>query len=722
MTTFESAAVGGIFEGTIALTVRIRLKDWFVRCSVLRLLLHFAAPMSSVDAQELDLNSVGVWPEFVRGNPVDVAVAGNHAYIANGKTGLLIVDVTDPVNLVPVGVCDTPDNAVDVAVLGDHAYVADSDSGLQVIEIRDPTHPVRVGGFDTDGRATGVAVRGDYVYVADRSAGLHVIDISSPANPVLVRSHGVVDSAIDVTVWGHLALVADSAFGLLVFDVHDPHKASLVGTYDTANGAGGVAASGGHAYVGVGSAGLQVIDISAPAKPKLVGTYDTDGSAGAVVVSDNQVYVADRSGGLKVIEADDPAEPRLAGSYDEGGSVKNVAVLDNHVFVATESRGLQVIDVSVAASPVLLGSYETKGRSVDVAASGDHVFVADGSAGLRVIDVGVPSNPILVATHTGIDSGHLAVLDDHGFVLGARTLEVIDFSDPKSVVSVGSLDMSQDSPADLAIAGDRVFIADTEHGLHVVDVRDRGNPTRLGTFDFLLYALSMRVVVSESGDCVFVGYGFGDFNRQTRLLAVDVSDPANPAPMGELKLDSDGHVGSMAVSGSHAYVGGQRRLHVIDIRDPRKMVHVRSCDALAHTVDMVISGKHAYVAGWRRLQALDLSDPSNPVPNVGIDVRDQAFGVALSGNLVFVADADAGLLVVEATPRISITPMPVAPGQRDLRFLLSGPSGANLRLQRSIDLLEWEDWRTITLPNEQAELTDPDLRTEGRRFYRVVSP
>jgi len=57
---------------------------------------------------------------------------------------------------------------------GSYAYVADGDSGLQVIDISNPSSPNRVGYYDTPGSAYDVAVKGSYAYVADGSGGLQI--------------------------------------------------------------------------------------------------------------------------------------------------------------------------------------------------------------------------------------------------------------------------------------------------------------------------------------------------------------------------------------------------------------------------------------------------------------------------------------------------------------------------------------------------------------------
>ena len=110
-----------------------------------------------------------VLPDIVRG----VAVAGNYAYVADGSSGLRIINVSDPAAPSEAGFYDTPGHANDVAVAaGDpqghtYAYVADGDSGLRIINVTDPATPSEAGFYDTPWYARGVAVTESYAYVAD---------------------------------------------------------------------------------------------------------------------------------------------------------------------------------------------------------------------------------------------------------------------------------------------------------------------------------------------------------------------------------------------------------------------------------------------------------------------------------------------------------------------------------------------------------------------------
>ena len=171
--------------------------------------------------------------------PLDVAVAGNYAYVADGYDGLRVIDVTDPSTPVEVGYWDrnptssylyTDDLVREVAVAGNYAYVALSNSiadssyvlvnnGLHVIDISTPSAPVEVGSLKTPGRPSGVAVEGNYAYLADGYAGLRVIDVSTPSAPVEVDWLNTPGYARGVTVAGGYAYVADFDAGLRIIEL-----------------------------------------------------------------------------------------------------------------------------------------------------------------------------------------------------------------------------------------------------------------------------------------------------------------------------------------------------------------------------------------------------------------------------------------------------------------------------------------------------------------------
>ncbi|MFQ5342986.1 MAG: LamG-like jellyroll fold domain-containing protein, partial [Anaerolineae bacterium] len=185
-----------------------------------------------------------------------VAVAGHYAYVADGYSGLRVIDISNPAGPREVGFYDTPSSAWGVAVAGHYAYVADGYSGLRVIDISNPAGPREVGFYDTPGYAHGVAVAGNYAYVADYYSGLRVIDISNPAGPSEAGSYDTPGYAQDVTVAGNHAYVADYQDGLWMIDISDPAHPTKADSYDTPGIARDVVVAGNYAYVADGGDGL----------------------------------------------------------------------------------------------------------------------------------------------------------------------------------------------------------------------------------------------------------------------------------------------------------------------------------------------------------------------------------------------------------------------------------------------------------------------------------
>ncbi|NBP89336.1 MAG: hypothetical protein EBU59_12740, partial [Planctomycetia bacterium] len=216
-----------------------------------------------------------------------------------------------------VGTLNTPgtSHAIATSADGRYAYVADGASGLQVLDVSNLTSPTLIGTLDTTGSARDITLSADgrYAYLADGAGGLLVIDVAAPASPTLV---GMVDTsgfAYGVTLSGdgQYAYVADEASGLQVIDVSNPASPALVGTFDTTGLALGVtlSADGQYAYVADSLSGLQVVDVTIPASPALTGSIDTTGLAYGVTLSADgrYAYVADEASGLHVIDVYDPA-------------------------------------------------------------------------------------------------------------------------------------------------------------------------------------------------------------------------------------------------------------------------------------------------------------------------------------------------------------------------------------------------------------------------------
>lgn len=155
------------------------------------------------------------------GNAHGIFVTNSLAYLACEQMGLHIYYAARPDSAVPLlGSIDTPSNARNVYVVGDYAYVADGRAGLIIIDVSNTEALSIIGQYDTPGYANDVFVADDFAYIADGESGLQVIDVSSSEEPVYYASIET-SYANDIYVRNSLIFVADRDMGLVILTEED---------------------------------------------------------------------------------------------------------------------------------------------------------------------------------------------------------------------------------------------------------------------------------------------------------------------------------------------------------------------------------------------------------------------------------------------------------------------------------------------------------------------
>jgi len=313
---------------------------------------------------------------------IDVAVAGDFAYCADGATGLLVLRFRD--GMTPVELGNLPNFSRGVFVAGRYAYTANETDGLAIVDVSDPSSPMPTGNLFTAG-SYNVWVSGDYAFAAGLAAGLRVINVSNPAAPVEVAVHDTPGAAHDVVVKGDLAYVADDT-SLRVINVSNPAAPSSLGSYSV--NAYELAVAGDHAFVAAGNSGLQVINVSNPATPTFAGSFDDGRFVLAVVVSGDFAYLAANSpNAFQVVDITNPSAPVLAATYTRPISdFAGISVAGTHVYLAAGDFGIDVIDVSNPAAPTSVGTFDSGEIMIDIFVSGDFAYSV-GTAATRILRV-----------------------------------------------------------------------------------------------------------------------------------------------------------------------------------------------------------------------------------------------------------------------------------------------------------------------------------------------
>ncbi|MBI2928185.1 MAG: hypothetical protein HYY24_21155 [Verrucomicrobia bacterium] len=178
------------------------------------------------------------------------------------------------------------------------------------------------------------------------------------------------------------------------------------------------------------------------------------------------------------------------------------------------------------------------------------------------------------------------------------------------------------------------------------------------------------------------------------------------------------------MTGNYAYVADRDAgLQVVDVSNPAKPQRVGGYDTSSWASGVAVAGNYAYVAdSLAGQQVIDVSNPAQPQRVGANSAFEDAFGVSVSGDNVYVAAGSNGLVILNLFSPVAPRLLNPVWGQSGFGFTLSGPAGATLRVQRSVNLRDWEDWQSVTLRAQPSEVSDADAATASSRFYRAVAP
>jgi len=242
-------------------------------------------------------------------------------------------------------ISDALDEVKDIEISGATAYLANGRSGFQIVDISSPTEPIFLGDYATTGPACSVAVNGQKAIVAD-GVGVYLLDVANSLAPS-VTGQWVSVWAHDVAIDSSYGYVANGGSGLAILNSSD---ASQVSSYDTPGVAFAVAVAGNTVYVADGPGGVQVLDVSAPAAPSLISNFITDSSAVGVEIVGSRLYVATDSG-ITVVDVSDPGHPVLYAKSEIPVKSLSTALSGSQIVASDNKGGLAILDITDYVPP-----------------------------------------------------------------------------------------------------------------------------------------------------------------------------------------------------------------------------------------------------------------------------------------------------------------------------------------------------------------------------------
>ena len=555
----------------------------------------------------------------------DVVVVGNTAYVASGD-GVHIFNVQNPTAVTELGSVAAESYGEGLAVDPPYILFADGDKGLRILDATDPANPTQVAQVDTLGYIEGISYGGDIVYMSAGSR-IHMIDYSTPASPTYAgRIEDPVDWFQSATARGNTLFVADYYGGFHVYDVSTPASPQSIGYFDSGDRTARIALDGDYAYIANGDEGVRILNVATPANVTQAAVIDTPGRALQTQVSGTLVYVAD-SQGIQVYDITTPASPTFAGKVETqapaDGKAFGITVEGNYAYVAYGDAGLRILDASNPAALTQVSVLDVRegeeGAARQVVVSGDYAYVASRSAKVRVVDVSDPASPSIVST-----------------------LDV-----------AGAGDVSLDGTL-LAVAGDA--------GVTVFDITNPAAPSQLFASSDLGYADRVGVF----GDYVYA------ITTGSNVRVFDATTPSAITLAGTVATGGDYSEGRITVIDDKLYTTNGDLL-IVDVSTKTAPAVLGTFDAPSYSYSAGAEGIYAYVATEREgIRLVDVSTPASPTEvgfaKPGEEMRD----VAVRNGLVFAANGDGGVTVMQNTLFVAAEDGPNRSG--DLALLPTAPN------------------------------------------------
>ena len=456
-------------------------------------------------------------------NSVDIE--GNYAYLTEQRDGLVILDITDPMNPMFVSRFDTSDAQM-VMVSGDFAYIADDHSNLVIINVTDRSDPTLEGKYDPSGGDTSrIFIHEDTAYVELTGRGLQVVDITDRTDPKKITK---IDASPNkcMAVNGNLLYLGLEYKGIEIYDTANLSDISYVGNFNESYKTTELIYHEDIIYLASGTNGFFLIDVNDPEHPQQICKYNANYYASSVLVLDELAYVASGYNGFNILNVEDPGNIQLVGHVYPGDYLNAVLVEGQYAYLGGRERGIYIVDISDPRNPAIIGnidSFETGYRLYKV---GNILYVASVLEGLILVDVSDKTNPTVISRYNETDYVYsIEVFGDYGYIADKEDgLVIVDLSDPYNIFKVGNISMESPTSYDVTIEGDRAYFMNFWDGLFILDISDPMDPQIIG--NLTINGMS----VQKSGDYVIIA------SQRSSVYVVDVSNETDPVLWANCKL------------------------------------------------------------------------------------------------------------------------------------------------------------------------------------------
>lgn len=308
----------------------------------------------------------------------------------------------------------------DIVFVDSYVIIATNSLGLLILDVSNPIEPELVQGLYSNITFTDLTLNNDFLYASAKDEGLFIFDISNPLN--FIMENQFLPSSRS---FSHFYLQNDLGFaawdqdGFTLLNLSSPTEPAILSEYNSTLGSVyDIISIQECVYIAYGSNGFENVNVSDGLHPTQINYYNQTAPFWGEDTYFNEVYsflslddslCIGKNGEFDILNVSNPSLIGLLGSsrfnkkVNEGGKFSKMQIVGNNLYASKSSEGLIVYDVSNQSSIFPLSSLYFQYSSPDKGYSSfrpyqksfivtDYLFLVDSIGMMSIIDPGVDTD------------------------------------------------------------------------------------------------------------------------------------------------------------------------------------------------------------------------------------------------------------------------------------------------------------------------------------------
>jgi hypothetical protein len=536
-------------------------------------------------------------------------VGDDYLFLASGEFGLQILEINAGVRLHLVGEFPVPSFVHEVALFkeGRTALLAAGVLGVKIIDVTRPHQPRLLGALGDLGNIVALQVWDDRLIALERGGQVHLLDVHQPAQPRLLSTILLPDALKSMTLLDHTLLIGTEKSGLFLLDLDDwdqtPTANRLLPNLRLVD----VMTSGSRIYIlGLetnNDYSLYIFEKYSGAAPQQWSRTTLGRGKKRFKVQGEVLYLL-KGNSLDIWDVSDPQVPQYVQSLPQFGTLSSLIFRGAQGFALSATGTLQYLDFTNPLHPVSL-ALEMPGLNDVLALEvlGNYLLALDRRAGLRTFaydaedvlrEVGSLSFPRPLRDWQ-ILGQRAYVLDNEGWLFA---VELSNLDRPRKSAQ---WNLRVPKARNLAVRDNVFVVANRDDGIQVWTLDDETAPRLLDQMQIPW----PRGEFARAEDVALVGERILVANGHAGLTLLELKTN------GRLRfvetLDLAGYCRKIKVYGGLVLIEShQAGIHLVDISDPRRLVHAGTIQALDSLADFLLEGHQLWMAHSSGVTAIPL--------------------------------------------------------------------------------------------------------------------